>query len=119
MIVFCNHYPKVKGGNIHLSNDTQKSIAESIRISKKMKDDFVSIEHLILGILKSSDQTSQLLKDNGFNTKEVIAIIKSLRNGQHVTSANQRRNVQRAKKVRHQFKRKSRKWKIRPCYWKG
>ena len=81
--------PKVSGGNIHLSNNTQKSIAESISISKKMKDDFVSIEHLILGILKGSDNTSQLLKDNGFNTKDVMAIIKSLRNGQHVTSANQ------------------------------
>ena len=32
--------PKVKGVNIHLSNNTQKSIAESISISK-MKDDFV------------------------------------------------------------------------------
>ena len=83
----CNHYLG-KGVNIHLSNNTQKSIAESISISKKMKDDFV-IEHLILGILKGSDQTSQLLKDNGFSTKEVMAIIKSLRNGQHVTSANQ------------------------------
>ena len=81
--------PKVSGGNIHLSNNAQKSIAESISISKKMKDDFVSIEHLILGILKGSDNTSQLLKDNGFNTKDVMAIIKSLRNGQHVTSANQ------------------------------
>ena len=81
--------PKVTGGNIHLSNNAQKTVAESISISKKMKDDFVSIEHLILGIIKTSDNTSQLLKDNGFNTKDVTAIIKSLRNGQKVTSANQ------------------------------
>ena len=81
--------PKVTGGNIHLSNNAQKTVAESISVSKKMKDDFVSIEHLILGIIKTSDNTSQLLKDNGFNTKDVTAIIKSLRNGQKVTSANQ------------------------------
>ena len=33
--------PKVTGGNIHLSNNAQKAVAESISVSKKMKDDFV------------------------------------------------------------------------------
>ena len=81
--------PKVTGGNIHLSNDSQKTVAESISISKKMKDDFVSIEHLILGMLKSNGNTSQLLKDNGFNLKEVTQIVKELRNGTKVTSSTQ------------------------------
>ena len=82
-------FPKVTGGNIHLSNDSQKTVAESISISKKMKDDFVSIEHLILGMLKSNGNTSQLLKDNGFNLKEVTQIVKELRNGTKVTSSTQ------------------------------
>ncbi len=82
-------YPKVSGGNIHLGNNAQKTVAESIRISKKMKDDFVSIEHLILGMLKSNGNTSQLLKDNGFNLNEVTQIIKELRNGAKVTSSTQ------------------------------
>ena len=82
-------YPKVTGGNIHLSNNAQKTVAESISISKKMKDDFVSIEHLILGMLKSNGNTSQLLKDNGFNLKEVTQIVKELRNGTKVTSSTQ------------------------------
>ena len=81
--------PKVTGGNIHLSNDSQKTVAESISISKKMNDDFVSIEHLILGMLKSNGNTSQLLKDNGFNLKEVTQIVKELRNGTKVTSSTQ------------------------------
>ena len=82
-------YPKVSGANIHLSNSSQKTVAESINFSKKMNDEFVSIEHLILGMLKSNDDTSQLLKDNGFNNKEVNKIIKELRNGQRVTSSSQ------------------------------
>ena len=82
-------YPKVSGANIHLSNSSQKTVAESINFSKKMNDEFVSIEHLILGMLKSNDDTSQLLKDNGFTNKEVNKIIMKLRNGQRVTSSSQ------------------------------
>ena len=73
-------YSKVSGGNINLSNSSQKTVAESINFSKKMKDDYVSIEHLILGMLKSNDDTSQLLKDNGFSINEVNKIILELRN---------------------------------------
>ena len=54
-----------------------------------MKDDYVSIEHLILGILKTSDDTSQLLKDSGFNIDEVTKIIQELRKGNRVTSSTQ------------------------------
>ena len=82
-------YPKVSGGNINLSNIAQKTIAESINISKNMKDEYVSIEHLILGILKTNDNTSQLLKDNGFNIVEVTKIVQELRKGNRVTSSTQ------------------------------
>ena len=81
--------PKVSGGNINLSNSAQRTVAESIKFSKNMKDDYVSIEHLILGILKTSDDTSQLLKDSGFNIDEVTKIVKELRKGNRVTSSTQ------------------------------
>ena len=81
--------PKVSGGNINLSNSAQKTVAESIKFSKNMKDDYVSIEHLILGILKTSDDTSQLLKDSGFNIDEVTKIVQELRKGNRVTSSTQ------------------------------
>ena len=81
--------PKVSGGNISLSNNAQKTVAESIKFSKNMEDEYVSIEHLILGILKTSDNTSQLLKDSGFNIDEVTKIIQELRKGNRVTSSTQ------------------------------
>jgi len=83
------NYPKVNGSSIYLSKNSQITINESIKISKKMNDDFISIEHLILGMLKSNDPTSQLLKDNGFNIKEITSIIKKLRKGSKVTSSSQ------------------------------
>lgn len=81
--------PKVNGGSIHLSKYSQKTISESINISKKMKDDYVSIDHIILGMITTNDDTSQLLKDNGFNTKDVNKIILELRKGNKVTSSHQ------------------------------
>ena len=81
--------PKVSGGNISLSNNAQKTVTESIKFSKNMEDEYVSIEHLILGILKTSDNTSQLLKDSGFNIDEVTKIIQELRKGNRVTSSTQ------------------------------
>ena len=82
-------FPKVSGGNMNLSKHAQKTVAESINYSKTMGDDFVSIEHIILGMLKTNDNTSQLLKDNGFNIKDVSSIVDKLRNGSKVTSASQ------------------------------
>ena len=76
--------PKVSGGSIHLSNQSQVTVSESINIAKEMKDDFVSIEHLILGMIKTNDDTSQILKDNGFNYKDVVKIILELRKGNRV-----------------------------------
>ena len=82
-------YPKVNGGDIQLSRDTHTTINEAISFSKKMKDEFVAIEHIFLGILKTSDSASQLLKDNGINIKELKAIIEDMRKGEKVTSQGQ------------------------------
>ena len=72
---------------LHLSKFSQKTISESINISK-MKDDYVSIDHIILGMIATNDIASQLLKDNGFNTKDVNKILE-LGKGNKVTSSHQ------------------------------
>ena len=55
-------------------------------MAQEIKDDFVSIEHLLLGILSVNDTTSRLLKDNGVNEKELKAAIRQLRKGSTVNS---------------------------------
>tara|TARA_Y100000589_G_scaffold332342_1_gene392012 strand:+ start:7767 stop:10409 length:2643 start_codon:yes stop_codon:yes gene_type:complete len=82
-------FPKVTGGEIRFSSTTQRTVSEAIQIAKKMKDDFVSIEHLLIGLVKSSGSIGQLLKDNGFIIKDLNHIISSLRKGEKVTSASQ------------------------------
>ena len=79
-------YPKVQGGEIMLSREASKTLTEASIIAKKMNDEYVSIEHLLLAMLKANDATSQLLKDNGINEKDLTAAITEIRNGSRVTS---------------------------------
>lgn len=81
-------YPKVSGGQLSLSNTAAKTLTDASNIAKKMEDEYVSIEHLILAILKSKDTVSQLLKDQGVTEKGLKSAIKEIRNGQNVNSQN-------------------------------
>jgi ATP-dependent Clp protease ATP-binding subunit ClpB len=79
-------FPKVTGSEIMLSRSAGTTLNDAANIAKKMKDEYVSIEHLLLGMLKSKDDTAQLLKDNGVNEKDLKAAIEELRKGSKVTS---------------------------------
>ncbi len=81
-----NSYPKVSGGQPYLSNNANQTVAKATNYLKEFKDEYVSIEHLLLGILASGDAVSQLLKDNGIKEKELKAAILELRKGSNVTS---------------------------------
>lgn len=82
-------YPKVEGGNVQLSRSASQTLVGATDISRKMKDEFVSIEHLLLALVKGNDQTSQLMKDQGMTEKGLTKVIEDLRNGQRVTSQSQ------------------------------
>ncbi|MFD0861766.1 ATP-dependent chaperone ClpB [Sungkyunkwania multivorans] len=79
-------FPKVSGGDIMLSREAGTSLNEANIIAKKMKDEFMSIEHLILGIFKSKSKIAQMLKDQGVTEKGLQAAIEELRKGGKVTS---------------------------------
>ena len=81
-----NSYPKVSGGDPYLSRNANQTVAKATNYLKEFKDEYVSIEHLLLGILASGDAVAQLLKDNGIKEKELKAAIVDLRKGSNVTS---------------------------------
>ena len=82
-------FSKVSGGDIMLSREAGKTLNEASIIAKKMNDDYVSIEHLILAVLKSNSKIAQMLKDQGVTEKDLKASINELRKGDRVTSQNQ------------------------------
>jgi ATP-dependent Clp protease ATP-binding subunit ClpB len=84
-----NSYPKVSGGQPHLSVAANKALAKATTYLKEYNDEFVSIEHLLLGLLHAGDSTSNLMKDAGLKEKEMKAAITELRKGERVTSQSQ------------------------------
>lgn len=83
------NFPKVSGGDLILSREANKTVNEASIIAKKMNDDFVSIEHLLLAIFKSNSKIAQMLKDQGVTEKQLKAAIDELRKGDRVTSQSQ------------------------------
>ena len=75
-------YPSVIGGQICLSNQAAQALKNSEVFLNDLKDEYVAVEHILLGILKGKDQTAQLLKDSGFDQKNLLAAIVALRGGQ-------------------------------------
>ncbi|WP_395047602.1 ATP-dependent chaperone ClpB [Flavobacterium sp.] len=81
------NFPKVSGGEIMLSRTANTTLNEAEIIAKKMNDEFVSIEHLMLAIFGSKSKVAQILKDQGVTEKVLKAAIDELRKGERVTSA--------------------------------
>jgi ATP-dependent Clp protease ATP-binding subunit ClpB len=81
-------FPKVSGSNGYLSSGTNAVLQKAQSYLKEFKDEFVSVEHLLLGILSVSDNTSKLLKDQGVTEKDLKKAISALRGDHKATNQN-------------------------------
>ncbi|MBV2228347.1 MAG: ATP-dependent chaperone ClpB [Sphingobacterium mizutaii] len=81
-------YPKVSGSNVYLSNSATAVLQKAQSFLKEFNDEFVSIEHILLGLLLSGDKVASLLKDQGVTEKDLKTAIKELRGNSRVTDQN-------------------------------
>ncbi len=81
-------YPKVTGGDAYLSNAATRTFTKAELQAKSMGDEYVSIEHLLLGMIAAGDDIAQVFKDNGLTEKSLKKIIEELRKGEKVQSQN-------------------------------
>ena len=88
------HLPKVSGGEPYFSTDTNRVMQQTMDISQKMGDEFVSIESILLALLNVSSSASRILKDAGCTEKEMRAAIDDLRGGQKVRTQSGDENYQ-------------------------
>jgi ATP-dependent Clp protease ATP-binding subunit ClpB len=79
-------YPKVTGGEQYLSSQANKSMQKASQYAKELGDEFISVEHLILGIFASGDNVSQMMKNSGISEKDLKNAITDLRKGSKVDS---------------------------------
>lgn len=84
--------PKVEGGEMYLSSETNDTLLKSINIAKESGDEYVSIDYILLAIFESKGTASSILKDNGITQKELKEVIRQTRNGKKVDSPNMEQN---------------------------
>lgn len=107
-------FPKVSGGDIMLSREAGKTINEASIVAKQMKDDYVSIEHLIIAIFKSKSKVAQVLKDQGVTEKALKAAIQELRKGDRVTSQSAEENYNSLDKYANNLNKMAEEGKLDP-----
>lgn len=76
--------PKVSGGDVLLSRESNEAMQKAIDFSKSMGDEYVSVEAMLMGILRTKCKASQILKDAGVTEKGLEAAINDLRKGNKV-----------------------------------
>ncbi|MGQ1928579.1 ATP-dependent chaperone ClpB [Ornithobacterium rhinotracheale] len=81
-----NTYAKVTGGDMHVSSALSRVLNDASIEAQKMKDDFVSVEHLLLALLNANDRVSDLLKSLGASHQGTLDVSAELRKGERVTS---------------------------------
>ncbi len=79
-------YPRVDGGEPYLAESAKKTLRSAMAKLKEFGDEYISVEHLLLGILSGSDHVAQLLKDSGLTLKGLKDAISELRQGSRVDS---------------------------------
>ncbi|MDD3630103.1 MAG: ATP-dependent chaperone ClpB [Bacteroidales bacterium] len=81
-----NKLPKVEGSEQYLSSSATKALQQAITEMKQLKDDFVAVEHILLGLLQSGATAERILKSLGATRKDLLIAIQDLRKGSKVTS---------------------------------
>ena len=87
-------FPKVSGGGteadkIYVSRTLEQALTEAESQAEQMKDEYVSVEHLVLGIiLRANDRMNTLLKECGITKEHFLSALKQVRGSQKVTTDN-------------------------------
>ncbi len=106
--------PKVSGGEVMLSRESNDALQKAIDFSKSLGDEYVSVEAMLMGILKSKSRASQLLKDAGLTESGLKAAIAELRKGQKVTGQSAEESYQALSKYAINLNDRARNGKLDP-----
>ncbi|MCH5217941.1 MAG: ATP-dependent chaperone ClpB [Muribaculaceae bacterium] len=106
--------PKVSGGNVVLSRESNDALQKAVDYSKSMGDQYVSVEAILMGILRTRCKASQILKDAGVTESGLDAAIKELRKGNKVTDQSAEESYQALSKYAINLNDRARNGKLDP-----
>ena len=106
--------PKVNGGDVMLSRESNDALQKAVDFSKSMGDEYVSVESMLMGILKTRCKASQILKDNGVTEDGMKAAILELRKGNTVKDQSAEESYQALSKYAINLNDRARNGKLDP-----
>ena len=106
--------PKVSGGDVFLSRESNDAMQKAIDFSKSMGDEYVSVEAMLMGILRTKCKASQILKDAGVTEKGLEAAINDLRKGNKVKDQSAEESYQALSKYAINLNDRARSGKLDP-----
>jgi ATP-dependent Clp protease ATP-binding subunit ClpB len=116
MLMAVNNLPKVTGsGDVYLSQVTKKVLDAAFVEAGKMKDEYVSIEHILLAILdEKKNQAAKILNKYGVNRDALLKVLKDIRGNQRVTDPNPEEKYQALDKFSRDLTDLARRGKLDP-----
>lgn len=82
-----DQFPKVRGtgGQVYISQELNKVIESSLEESEKLKDEYISVEHLLLTLSEIETPAGRILRENNIHKENILRILQEIRGGQRVT----------------------------------
>ncbi|MEX0988070.1 MAG: ATP-dependent chaperone ClpB [Bacteroidales bacterium] len=107
-------YPVVTGGEKYLSGSANEALVKAQAEAKKTGDEFVTLEHLLMGMYKTKDPVGRMLRDAGINESDLNSAIHELRKGEKVKSQSAEDNYNSLQKYAVHLNERAREGKLDP-----
>ncbi|MBI5055674.1 MAG: ATP-dependent chaperone ClpB [Nitrospirae bacterium] len=82
-------FPKVLGstavGQLYITQELKNVFECAFQEAEHLKDEYVSVEHLLLGILKTKNRVEKILKRHGVTDDKLLSAMREIRGAQRVT----------------------------------
>ena len=110
-----NKKPKVSGGQVYMSNDLNQVLLHGEDEMKAMKDEYVSVEHLFLTMIKHPNKAvKELFRSYGITRDRFLQVLSQIRGGQKVTSDNPEETYDSLEKYGYDLVKRAREQKLDP-----
>ena len=108
-------FPRVQGGQQYFSPRTNQAFTAAQKQADKMKDEFISTEHLLLALLEEKDgDAGRILRQHGVNQDDLQKVIEQMRGGARITDQNAEQNYQALSKYARDLTDAARRGKLDP-----
>jgi len=106
--------PRQRGGDVHLSSDLRRALQSAEDEVGRLKDEYVSTEHLLLALTQLRNDAGRLLKDAGASRDELLKAIQAIRGSARVTTENPEASLQALEKYAKDLTALARQGKLDP-----